>query len=259
MRIYIVDAFTDSKYQGNPAAVCILDTVRSDDWMQKVANEMHLSETAFIYSTTEGYSLRWFTPLIEVDLCGHATLASAHVLWNEEDCLNNPIIFLTKSGEITAERSNGWIHMNFPVESPEECNPPAQLIEGLGSSFSYVGKNRLDYMVEVENEEVVRKLKPDFNILKNLHARGVIVTSKADNSSYDFVSRCFYPALGVNEDPVTGSAHCCLGPYWGKKFNKDRLHALQLSDRQGKLELVLNGDRIIISGQAITTLKGELT
>lgn len=259
MKLYIVDAFTDTMYKGNPAAVCLLDFTQSDIWMQKVANEMNLSETAFIFPTEEGYILRWFTPQAEVDLCGHATLASAHILWQEEICSNNVITFKTKSGDITAEKNNGWIQMDFPVEKASECVPPTELIEGLnGILFRYVGKNRMDYLVEVANEEVVRSLQPRFNILSNVDARGVIVTSKSDNQAYDFVSRCFYPALGVNEDPVTGSAHSCLGPYWGGKLNKNKLQAIQISERQGVLDLVLRGSRIIISGKAVTTLKGKL-
>lgn len=258
MNIYIVDAFTNTKYRGNPAAVCLLESRQSSKWMQQVAAEMNLSETAFVYASEGYYELRWFTPLAEVDLCGHATLASAHILWEEKICLSPVISFKTKSGRITAERIKDWICMDFPIETASACSPPSALIEGLNTSFRYVGKNRLDYLIEVESEEIVKELRPDFNQLKTLDARGIIVTSKSGRSCYDFVSRCFYPALGVNEDPVTGSAHCCLGPYWGNILKKDKLRAVQLSHRQGKLELKLKGHRILISGQAVTTLRGKL-
>lgn len=258
MKIYVVDAFTDTMYQGNPAGVCLLDKMRSTDWMQKVAAEMNLSETAFIFKAENIYSLRWFTPVAEVDLCGHATLASAHILWEEQLSLEDTLRFQTLSGNITVERNKNKIHMNFPIEDAVKCDPPNVLVEGLGIAFEYVGRNRLDYLVEVKNEEIVRNLNPKFNILKNADARGIIVTSRSENMNYDFVSRCFYPGLGVNEDPVTGSAHCCLGPYWSKKVNKNRLHAKQLSKRQGILDLDLLENRIIISGMAVTTLKGEL-
>jgi PhzF family phenazine biosynthesis protein len=258
MKMYIVDAFTDMMYRGNPAAVCLLDTVMSDEWMQKVANEMNLSETAFILRTENDYNLRWFTPIAEVDLCGHATLASAHILWEEKIYLNDLIRFQTKSGEITAVKMNNWIQMNFPLESASECTQPTELAEGLGVRFLFVGRNRLEYIVEVESEDILKNLEPRFNVLQKLDARGVIVTSKSVNKNYDFASRCFYPALGVNEDPVTGSAHCCLGPYWGSKLNKSELNAIQLSRRQGVLALVLSETRIIISGKAVTTLRGEL-
>jgi len=258
MKIYIVDAFTSVMYRGNPAAVCLLDSLKSDDWMRSVANEMHLSETAFLYPNNDNYLLRWFTPITEVDLCGHATLASAHILWEENICSSDIITFKTKSGKITAERMNNRINMNFPVEICRHSSAPPELMDGLNIPFRYVGRNRLDYLVEVENEETVMQLRPDFNILKQVDTRGVIVTSRSDHVGYDFVSRCFYPALGVNEDPVTGSAHCCLGPYWGNQLHKNRLRAIQLSERQGELDLELTGERIIISGQAITTMRGEL-
>ncbi len=259
MKMYIVDAFTDTPYRGNPAAVCLLDTVKSDDLLQKVASEMNLSETAFVLRTDDNsYSLRWFTPEAEVDLCGHATLASAHILWEEKISVSEMIRFQTKSGEITAERMNDRIRMNFPIERAVECAPPAELTEGLGVPFQFVGRNRMDYIVEVDSEETVRKLKPRFHILKNLKARGIIVTSRSGDTDYDFASRCFYPAIGVDEDPVTGSAHCCSGPYWGEKLNKTKLQAIQLSERQGVLDLVMEGTRVLISGKAVTTLRGEL-
>lgn len=258
MQIFIVDAFTDVPYKGNPAAVCILDSIRSDKWMQDVASEMNLSETAFLYQEEDVYNLRWFTPKAEVDLCGHATLASAHILWEEKFCLDSGIIFKTKSGILKAFKNENWIHLNFPVEIASECSAPETLVQALGVDYKYIGKNRMDYIVEVENEEIVRNLKPDFSLLKEVEARGVIVTSASKDPSYDFVSRCFYPAFGIDEDPVTGSAHCCLGPYWMNKLNKSSLNAIQLSARQGTLKLEVGQERIILSGQSVTRLRGQL-
>lgn len=258
MNIYVVDAFTDKPYKGNPAAVCILESAKSDEWMQNVANEMHLSETAFLLENDGEFSLRWFTPEAEVDLCGHATLASAHILLSQYLYLNHEIRFNTKSGLITAEKIDDWIQMNFPLEIEQTCEPPLELINGLNASFKYVGKNRLDYIVEVEDEEILKKLNPDFAMLKSVHSRGIIVTCISNRPDIDFVSRCFYPAIGVNEDPVTGSAHCCLGPYWQKKLGKSELLARQLSNRGGFLKLSVLEDRILISGQAVTTLIGKL-
>ncbi|WP_027339473.1 PhzF family phenazine biosynthesis protein [Halonatronum saccharophilum] len=258
MNIYIVDAFTDKAYKGNPAAVCIIGEQRSDKWMQNVANEMNLSETAFLLKEGDGFSLRWFTPETEVDLCGHATLASAHILWEEGVAKEKEIKFNTQSGLLTAIKDGDWIQLNFPLEKEEEVDPPEDLIKGLGIAFKYIGKNRLEYLVEVEDGEELRKLEPDLNLWKRVESRGVIVTSKSNNPEIDFVSRCFYPSLGVDEDPVTGSAHCCLGSYWQKNLNKDKLTAKQLSKREGLLKLDILKERILISGKAITTLKGEL-
>lgn len=258
MNIYIIDAFTDKRYRGNPAAVCFLETEKSDQWMQNIANEMNLSETAFLIRRGEEFSLRWFTPQAEVDLCGHATLASAHLLWEEQICKGNEIRFITKSGLLTANKNENWIQMNFPKELEQKCVPQNELIEGLGVHYNYIGKNRLDYIIEVDDEETVRDLQPNFNLWKSVKARGIIVTSKSNRMGIDFVSRCFYPAIGVNEDPVTGSAHCCLGPYWQVKLKKNDLIALQLSKREGLLKLTILEERIIISGKAVTTLRGEL-
>lgn len=258
MKIYIVDAFTEHPYKGNPAAVCILDSERSDQWMQNVASEMNLSETAFLIEENEGYSLRWFTPEAEVDLCGHATLASAHILWEESIFCGEEVRFITKSGWLSAKKIGQWIQLNFPLEREQESEAPIELVEGLGTDFTYVGKNRLDYLVEVEDEETLRNLQPNFRLLKTLKSRGIIVTSKSNRSQADFVSRCFYPALGVDEDPVTGSAHCCLGPYWQRKLNKNDLIAIQLSKREGLLKLSVGTERILLSGQAVTTLRGDL-
>jgi PhzF family phenazine biosynthesis protein len=259
LTIYQVDSFTDKLFSGNPAAVCILDELQDDGWMQNVAREMNLSETAFLHKQAEGYDLRWFTPTVEVALCGHATLASAHILWEigllESD---KQAIFQTLSGPLMADQKGAWIEMNFPAKLEEESKAPAGLVEALGVAVKYVGKNQFDYLVEVESEDVVRRIKPDFGLLMSVNARGVIVTSLADSDEYDFVSRFFAPNAGVNEDPVTGSAHCCLSPYWSKRLGKDELVGYQASARAGIVKVRYEGDRVILGGQAITVLRGEL-
>lgn len=226
--------------------------------MQDVAREMNLSETAFILKEDDAYSLRWFTPETEVDLCGHATLASAHILWEKRFVKGNEIRFNTKSGLLTAIKKEDWIELNFPLEIEEECVFPDELKDGLGVDFIYTGKNRLDYIVEIDSEEALKHLKPNFNLLENVKSRGIIVTSQSKQTGIDFVSRCFYPALGINEDPVTGSAHCCLGPYWQQKLKKNKMTARQLSSRGGLLKLTVLKERILITGQAVTTLQGQL-
>ncbi len=257
--IFQVDAFTDKPFAGNPAAVCILDEPHDDAWMQNVAKEMNLSETAFLYKQKDGFNLRWFTPAVEVDLCGHATLAGAHVLW-EAGYLkpDQQARFYTRSGLLTAKRIGGWIELDFPAEPEEKASAPPQLASALGVAPKYVGRNRFDYLVEVDLEETVRNLKPDFALLEKIPARGVIVTSLATSQEYDFISRFFAPRAGINEDPVTGSAHCCLAPFWSKRLHKNELVAYQASARGGILRLRLSGERVYISGQAVTVLRGEL-
>ncbi len=258
MTIYQVDAFTDKPFCGNPAAVCIMDKLQDEDWMQNVAREMNLSETAFLNKQVEGYNLRWFTPAVEVELCGHATLASAHILW--EIGLLKPgeqAIFNTLSGTLTANRNGKWIEMNFPAKVEEQALAPNGLTEALGVAVKYVGKNQFDYLVEVESEEIVRNIKPDFDLLLSVDARGVIVTSVADSSEYDFVSRFFAPNVGVSEDPVTGSAHCCLSPFWSKRLGEDELVGYQASARGGVVKVRYAGDRVFLGGQAVTVLRGE--
>jgi PhzF family phenazine biosynthesis protein len=254
-----VDAFTDRAFAGNPAAVCLLAAPRDEGWMQNVAREMNLSETAFLVPRKAGYDLRWFTPEAEVDLCGHATLASAHVLW-EEDILDKKATarFHTHSGLLSATRKDGWIEMDFPAELQKPAIAPPALAGALGTTPVYIGKNRFDYLVELDSEEVLRNLHPDFALLKTIPARGVIVTSPSDSKDYDFVSRFFAPALGINEDPVTGSAHCCLGPYWQKRLKKDSFTAYQASARGGIIRVSTQGDRVLLGGQAVTVLRGEL-
>lgn len=254
-----VDAFTDRAFAGNPAAVCLLDAPREEGWMQNVAREMNLSETAFLVLQDDGYGLRWFTPEAEVDLCGHATLASAHVLW-EEDILDKKATarFHTRSGLLLAARKEGWIEMDFPAERQKPAIAPPALTRALGTTPVYIGRNRFDYLAELESEEVLRSLRPDLSLLKTLPARGVIVTAPSDSKDYDFVSRFFAPGVGINEDPVTGSAHCCLGPYWQKRLKKDRFTAYQASARGGIVRVTVLDDRVMLGGQAVTVLRGEL-
>lgn len=257
--IFQVDAFTDKPFLGNPAGVCILSEPKDATWMQYVAMEMNLSETAFLYKTGDGFNLRWFTPSTEVDLCGHATLASAHILWEMGYLNQNELArFNTKSGLLTASKRDIWIELNFPSEPPTEATAPNEIIDALKVTPKYTGKNRFDYLIEVCSEETVRSILPDFNLLKDAPVRGVIVTSLARGNQYDFVSRFFAPAVGVNEDPVTGSAHCCLGPYWRGRLNKDELLAYQASKRGGIVKVRVKDDRVYLGGQAVTVLKGEL-
>ncbi len=252
-----VDAFTDTPFTGNPAAVCILPEARDDRWMQNVAREMNLSETAFLVRQSDGFNLRWFTPAVEVDLCGHATLASAHLLWGSGQLRpDEQVRFHTRSGLLTATRQDDWIELNFPSTPAEAADAPANLLQALGVTATYIGKNRFDYLIEVDSEATVRGVQPDYSLLLTVPARGFIVTSRA--SDYDFVSRFFAPSVGVNEDPVTGSAHCCLAPYWSRKLGKDVMLAYQASARGGTLRVRVDGDRVRLSGQAVTVLRGEL-
>ena len=228
MRISQVDAFASKPFSGNPAAVCVLPEPRPDGWMQDVAREMNLSETAFLRPRpADGFDLRWFTPMVEVDLCGHATLASAHVLW-EQGFLPRatPVRFHTRSGPLTATARGEWIEIDLPAEAAQPVDPPADLIEALGVEPTYLGRNRFDYLVEIASEASVRALAPDFHRLGTIETRGVIVTAWTSGGAYDFVSRFLAPAVGVDEDPVTGSAHCCLGPYWQKHLWAGHVHGL---------------------------------
>ena len=254
-----VDAFTAEPFGGNPAAVCLLTGPREAAWMQNVAREMNLSETAFLHPRDDGFELRWFTPAVEVDLCGHATLASAHVLWESGRLeATEAARFHTRSGLLTATRRGDWIEMDFPATPEQPATPPPGLIEGLGVTPRYVGKSRFDYLVELDGEEAVRGLRPDFGRLKGVAARGVIATSRAADTGYDFVSRFFAPAAGIDEDPVTGSAHSCLAPFWSRRLGKDALLARQISKRGGVLKVRVEGERVVIVGQAVTVLRGEL-
>jgi PhzF family phenazine biosynthesis protein len=259
MKLFLVDAFADKMFSGNPAAVCMLAQAKSEDLMQNIAHEMNLSETAFIHPYKDGYFLRWFTPTTEVDLCGHATLATAHILWEMNHLTTNEKPkFYTKSGVLTARQRDQWIELDFPAEPASATDAPEGLIQALGVSPTFIGRNRMDYIVEVESEEMLRKARPNFDALSRISTRGVILTSRSDSDKYDFVSRFFAPASGVNEDPVTGSAHCCLGPYWQKKLNKDSFTAYQASRRGGVVKVRVSGDRVLLMGQAIIVLRGEL-
>lgn len=258
MKIYQVDAFTDEIFKGNPAGVCILSGPADEKWMQNVAMEMNLSETAFLFPQDDGFNLRWFTPETEVDLCGHATLASTHILY-ETGVLKTgtEAVFYTKSGRLSAEKDGEYIVLDFPAIEDTMVETPDGLQKSIGVHILYAGSNKKDYIVEVENEEVVRSLKPDFNLLKELDIRGVIVTSHAKTPGYDFVSRFFAPAVGVPEDPVTGSAHCCLGPYWKRRLGKNEFTAYQASKRGGSLKVTVEGDRVYIGGKAATVFCAE--
>ncbi|MDZ7265771.1 MAG: PhzF family phenazine biosynthesis protein [candidate division KSB1 bacterium] len=254
-----VDAFTDKPFHGNSAAVCLLPVAREERWMQQVAAEMNLSETAFVVRREEGFNLRWFTPTVEVELCGHATLASAHALWETGQLSpHEPARFHTRSGWLTAVRQGEWIQLDFPATVATPAEAPAGLLEALGLIPRFIGRSKFDYLIEVEKEEQVRQLQPDFHRLRQIPVRGVMVTSRAQGSDCDFVSRFFAPGSGIDEDPVTGSAHCCLGPFWSERLNKRDLIARQVSARGGRLLVGVRGERVLLSGQAITVLRGEL-
>lgn len=259
-----VDAFTAAPFGGNPAAVCLLEAARDERWMQNVAREMNLSETAFLSPSGDGYDLRWFTPTTEVALCGHATLGSAHVLWETGRLAgDSPARFRTKSGLLECRRKGSWIEMDFPSTPPKDAAPPAGLLEALKLEARNTARSRFDWLVEVASEEMVRGAAPDIGLLKRVEARGVIVTSRASadgaaRKGFDFVSRFFAPAAGVDEDPVTGSAHCCLAPYWGSRLGKVEMVGWQASARGGEVRVKLAGERVLLSGQAVTVLRGEL-
>lgn len=254
-----VDAFADRPFTGNPAAVCVLHEPRDDGWMQAVAMEMNLSETAFLQRRDDGWDLRWFTPAVEVDLCGHATLASAHVLW--QDGLlpdDTEARFHTRSGLLTARRDGEWIGMDFPAMPEQKAHAPESLAPALGANPVYVGRSQFDLLVELESEDVVRTLQPDLSALKLVEARGIIVTARSEGGGYDFVSRFFGPRVGVPEDPVTGSAHCVLAPYWARKLGRNELVGYQASARGGIVRVRVEGDRVVLGGQAVTVMRGML-
>jgi PhzF family phenazine biosynthesis protein len=258
IRLTQVDAFTDRPFHGNPAAVCFLEQPRPDPWLQAVAAEMNLSETAFLWERPDGFALRWFTPAVEVDLCGHATLASAHVLWEEGRLApGKTALFHTRCGLLTARRDGEWIELDFPATPAAPAETPPGLAEALGTEFAFVGRSRFDYLVELESESVVRDLRPDFSALKRIPSRGIMVTARGA-APYDFVSRFFGPAAGIDEDPVTGSAHCCLGPYWREKLGREQLFAYQASARGGEVRVRVGDERVYLGGKAITVLRADL-
>ena len=259
--ISVVDAFTERPFHGNPAGVCLPPRDKDPDWMQAVAAEMNLAETAFLWPHgDDAFDLRWFTPRVEVDLCGHATLASAHRLW-EEGRAGGPIRFHTRSGVLTASRVGDAIELDFPASPPVESRAPAGLAEALGASFLWTGTNDLgDLVVEMPDERAVRNLKPDFAALGGISTRGIAATAEATlpDAGYDFVSRFFAPRVGIDEDPVTGSAHCALAPFWSQRLGRDELVGWQASARGGTVRTRVVGDRVVLGGRAVTVWKGEL-
>jgi len=257
-KIFTVDAFTDEPFAGNPAGVCILTEEREAHWMQSVASEMNLSETAYLKKSNNGYNLRWFTPKVEVELCGHATLASAHILF-EKGYLKREeqARFHTRSGLLTAISKENWIELDFPKQPVKPSSPPTGLVESLGVKPTFVGKNTLYYFVEVASEAIVRGLKPNYVQLASVPVNAVAVTSKATTPGFDFISRFFAPALGIEEDPVTGSSHCGLAPFWEERLHKSELTAFQASARGGVIHVRVVSDRVYLGGKAVTILEGE--
>ncbi|HWO89901.1 MAG TPA: PhzF family phenazine biosynthesis protein [Gemmatimonadales bacterium] len=259
LSLAIVDAFTDKPFSGNPAAVCRLTADRDARWMQNVAREMNLSETAFVVPRGDFWALRWFTPTLEIDLCGHATLATAHVLWESGAVPDGSAIgFRTRSGMLGAKRSGEWIELDFPALPTAPADAPPDLLDGIGARPVAVAQSTYDYLVELENEASVRDLEPDLSLIARVPARGVIVTAAATTPGFDFVSRFFGPRSGVPEDPVTGSAHCALAPYWQQKLGRDQLLAYQASPRGGIVRVEVRGERVALGGKAVTVLRGEL-
>ena len=257
--IFQVDAFTTEAFAGNPAGVCVMATEGDEGWMQSVAGEMNLSETAFLHRREDGYGLRWFTPEVEVDLCGHATLASSHILWETGEIgPDQKAVFHTRSGVLTASRKGDWIELDFPATPAVAVDAPEELMDALGVEPVHVGKSIFDYLVEVSTEDEVRGVAPDFGLLAKTPCRGVVVTSRASSGRFDFVSRFFAPGTGVNEDPVTGSAHCTLGPFWQLRLGKSEFLAYQASRRGGEVRVRVDGDRVLLGGQAVTVLRGTL-
>ncbi|HEX3146910.1 MAG TPA: PhzF family phenazine biosynthesis protein, partial [Gemmataceae bacterium] len=251
--LFLVDAFTDRPFAGNPAGVCLLDSHRDPQWMQAVAAEMNQAETAFLHARPDGeWDLRWFTPTIEVDLCGHATLASAHALWESGRAkVESPIRFHTRSGVLSCTRNGERIEMDFPAEPATPVAAPAEEAFALGVAPIFVGRNRMDMLVVIESAAELRQLVPDFAEVAKIKARGVILTAQSDVAEADFVSRFFAPQSGIAEDPVTGSAHCCLGPYWRDVLHKDELVGYQASKRGGTVTMKCVGNRVILGGSAV--------
>jgi PhzF family phenazine biosynthesis protein len=256
---FVIDAFTDRPFAGNPAAVVPLDAWRPDAWLQQVAQEMNLSETSFLVPQAGGYELRWFTPKVEVDLCGHATLAAGVALAQLGKLADGQTLsFATRSGTLTVSRSGARYDLDFPVKPEQQAEAPSGLLAALGVAARYVGRNQFDFLIEVENESVLRKVAPDFKQLSTVRCRGVIVTAASDEPRYDFVSRFFAPAAGIDEDPVTGSAHCCLADFWGRRLGKTTLDGYQASARGGIVHVERRGERVILGGQGVVIARGEL-
>jgi PhzF family phenazine biosynthesis protein len=257
--IFQVDSFTDELFKGNPAGVVLLDSARDARWMQLVAREMNLSETAFVYPQRNGYHLQWFTPQTEVELCGHATLAAAHILWQtEKEKPENEIRFSTLSGVLTAEKKEENIELNFPSAPLIPGDVSEEIIAALGPVPDFTGISGEKWLLEYHDEKIIRNMKPDFERLKERAGRGLIVTAISDKPGIDFVSRYFAPWIGIDEDPVTGAAHCVLGPYWGAKLHKNYMTACQASARGGIVRVRLSGERTYLGGKAVTFFTGEL-
>lgn len=260
--VYQVDAFTDKAFGGNPAAVVFLMGPRPDAWLQAFAMEMNLSETAYFMRKGDAYQLRWFTPACEVDLCGHATLATAHIIWETGLLMQDEEIrFSTRSGLLKAKHDGGWIALDFPAEPPTAAKVSEKIARALGADIVWSGQNRMDLFLELESEAAVRTLKPDFEALKAAGGRGVIVTARAvsEDAPYHFVSRFFAPSAGIEEDPVTGSAHCALAPYWGEKLDRAALLGYQASPRGGTVKVRTRGGRVELKGKAITIFQGVIS
>ncbi len=256
---YLVDAFTSEAFAGNPAGVVLLDAPRAEKWMQAVAREMNQAETAFALPREQGYDLRWFTPAVEVDLCGHATLATAHVLWEENQLAQaDPVRFHTRSGILAVARTEQGITMDFPATPPEPAETPPGLLDALGLTRGDVLRSRFDYLVVMDDPAALRKLTPTLDGLRKIKTRGVIVTCPSDRKEFDFLSRFFGPQIGVDEDPVTGSAHCALAPYWAGRLGRNRLTGFQASPRGGVIGVEVAGDRVLLSGTAVTVLRASL-
>jgi predicted PhzF superfamily epimerase YddE/YHI9 len=257
--LYIVDAFSSSPFGGNPAGVCILPAAQDPEWMQSVAAELNVSETAFVYPANGAFHLRWFAPAAEVALCGHATVATSHILWSTGILKEGQDAeYDTLSGRLTATKEGSWVNLNFPSLVAEEMPAPDGLLEAVGVSALFVGRSRFDVLIEVESEDQVRGAKPDFAQLIKAPVRGTILTARSNSSEFDFVSRFFCPTVGVNEDPATGSSHCTLSPYWSAKLGRTNLTGRQLSRRGGVVKTTLLGSRVQLSGQAVTVMAGQL-
>lgn len=259
--LYLIDAFTAQAFGGNPAAVCLVDRWPDDAWMQRLAAELKHSETAFLRPEGEQFALRWFTPAVEVDLCGHATLASACVLWHTARApRDEPIRFSTRSGILTARLAgDGQIGLDFPLDRQRETPPPPGLLDALGVAARYVGRGRFDYLIELESEAVLREMAPDLRRLAAVDCRGVIVTAQSAGGEFDFVSRFFAPSAGVDEDPVTGSAHCTLAHYWQQRLGQDQFRAYQASARGGVVAVGIQGDRVYLGGHAVLVFEAVLS
>ena len=258
-KIYQVDAFTREKFKGNPAIICLLEHPADDHWMQDIASEMNLSETAFVLPIANGFNLRWFTPTTEVDLCGHATLAAAHILYESGIVPpNEQVRFDTRSGLLVVYRQEEMLVMDFPSEPPKQIPVTPAIHRAFGVNPLYLGKNRMDMLVHVSDPDSVTEFNPDFYELAEFPVRGIILTSKSDDPRFDFISRFFAPRVGINEDPVTGSAHCCLGPYWSELLGKTDLLGYQASARGGEVRVHVLPSSVTLSGHAVTIMYGQL-